>query len=55
MTLLYNENIDFNAWFYKNDPTHVFIYTKNTINYIAKTYNLKIDKLTNRFISLKLI
>ena len=55
MTLLYNENIDFKSWFYKNDPTHVFIYRKETIEFIARTYNLKIEILTDRFIALKLV
>lgn len=53
MTLLYNNQIDFNSWFYRKDPTHVFIYRKETIEYIAQKHKLKIVKLTNRFIVLK--
>jgi hypothetical protein len=35
MTYLYDEIIDFKSWNYKNDQTHVFIYRKETINFIA--------------------
>ncbi|MFD2561569.1 class I SAM-dependent methyltransferase [Aquimarina rubra] len=38
-TYLYNESIDFDSWWYKNDPTHVFFYTKKTLNWIQKHYN----------------
>jgi hypothetical protein len=34
MTDIYNENIDFHKWYYKNDLTHVFIYHKKTIEWI---------------------
>lgn len=30
---------EFNHWWYKNDPTHVFFYTPNTLEYIANTFN----------------
>jgi len=53
MTLLYNDQIDFNMWYYKKDPTHVFIYRKETIEYIANEMNLEIVVLTNRFIALR--
>ncbi len=47
MTDIYNENIDFDKWYYKNDPTHVFIYQKKTFEFITRTYgfsNMIIDK-----------
>ena len=34
MTDLYDESIGFHKWYYKNDPTHVFIYQKKTIEWI---------------------
>lgn len=36
MTSLWDESIDFHKWYYKNDPTHVFIYHTNTIRWIQK-------------------
>jgi len=53
MTLLYDDSIDFSKWFYKNDPTHVFIYKKETIEYLSLTYGYEIEVLSNRFIVLK--
>ncbi len=53
MTMLYNDYIDFNSWFYRKDPTHVFIYRKETIEYIAHRNKLEIIVLTNRFIALR--
>ena len=50
MTHLYNNNIDFKNWYYRKDPTHVFIYTKKTFDFIEREYNLKIEKLTDRLI-----
>lgn len=47
MTHIYDENIDFEKWYYKNDPTHVFIYQKNTLNWIKENFgfsNLEIHK-----------
>ena len=53
MTMLYNDQIDFNKWNYRNDSTHVFIYRKETIEYIANEKKLEIDILTDRFIVLR--
>lgn len=53
MTLLYNDQIDFNMWHYRKDPTHVFLYRKETIEYIANEKKLEIDILTDRFIVLR--
>ncbi|MCX2680110.1 class I SAM-dependent methyltransferase [Galbibacter sp. EGI 63066] len=53
MTLLYSESIDFEKWEYRNDATHVFFYRKKTIEYIAKHWGFKIEKVTDRFIGLK--
>ena len=47
MTLLYDDSIDFSNWSYKIDPTHVFFYTKKTIDWICQNYGftlLEIDK-----------
>lgn len=36
MTDLYRHDIDFDNWYYKNDPTHVFIYCDTTIRWVAE-------------------
>lgn len=53
MTHLYDSEIDFEHWYYRNDPTHVFIYTSRTIEFIAKKYLLEIEEMTDRLIVLK--
>lgn len=50
MTELYNDNIDFASWYYKNDPTHVFFYTRETLQWIQKAYGFKGLKIEKRLI-----
>lgn len=52
MTHLYDDTIEFKNWYYKNDPTHVFIYQKPTIAYIAKRFNFTSYKIDSRLIVL---
>ncbi|MFA7084613.1 MAG: methyltransferase domain-containing protein [Arcobacteraceae bacterium] len=54
MTHLYDETIDFEKWYYKNDPTHVFIYQEKTVAYICKAFEFRSYKVENRLISLYL-
>jgi SAM-dependent methyltransferase len=47
MTGIYKDNIDFSKWWYKNDLTHVFIYTDKTFEWIKKEFafeNMQIQK-----------
>lgn len=53
MTNIFNNEIDFVNWSYKNDSTHVFFYTAKTFEYIKKTFNFKSLTITNRLIVLK--
>lgn len=53
MTHSYHSEIDFANWYYRKDPTHVFIYTKNTFEFIAKKFNLTIEKINERIVILK--
>ena len=34
MTDVFNQSINFENWYYKNDETHVIFYTKNTFDWI---------------------
>ncbi len=52
MTLLYDETIDFKNWFYKNDPTHVFLYQKETFQWIKKKFGFSNAIIENRLITL---
>ncbi len=44
MTELYNENINFEKWYYKNDDTHVFFYHPRTFEWIKE--ELKFSKVS---------
>ncbi len=50
MTLIYDFEVDFKDWYYRKDPTHVFIYTKKTVQFIAEKYNLKFEIQNNRLV-----
>jgi SAM-dependent methyltransferase len=52
MTHLYHESIPFKNWYYRKDPTHVFIYRKETMTYIAKTYAAKVKYMDTRMVVL---
>ncbi len=47
MTLLYKPEIDFKDWNYRKDPTHVFIYQKETIAYITKSFDFHSHEIRN--------
>ncbi len=51
MTDLWDESIDFHSWYYKNDLTHVFIYTKETIRWIRKNFNFSEVKFEGRLLT----
>lgn len=50
MTELYHDGIDFHRWNYKNDPTHVFMYHRNTLSYIADKYGFKKPDIDGRLV-----
>jgi len=50
MTDVYDEKIDFASWYYKNDPTHVYIYTPQTFEYIKEVYDFKALTIEKRLI-----
>jgi len=50
MTHLYDETIDFRNWYYRRDPTHVFIYRKETIEWIRDRCGFSGVCLENRLI-----
>ena len=50
MTMLYDDKIEFRNWNYRNDATHVFIYTLATIDFIANEWKLEVEVKSDRFI-----
>jgi len=51
MTLLYHSDIDFANWRYRKDPTHVFIYRKETLEYIQQHFDFALVEIRDgRFV-----
>ena len=51
MTDIYNKNINFHNWYYKNDPTHVFIYHKETVNWIKEKFGFLNVTIEDRLVT----
>ena len=51
MTDIYEASIDFHNWYYKNDPTHVFIYQKHTIHWIQQEFGFLNVTIADRLIT----
>ena len=39
MTEMFTEQLVFEKWYYKNDPTHVFFYSEKTMEWIKNAFN----------------
>lgn len=51
MTDLWNKNFDFHKWYYKNDQTHVFIYTIETIKWLKQNMGFSDVTIEGRLIT----
>lgn len=52
MTHLYHPDVSFDNWYYKNDPTHVFLYQETTMLWIRKAFGFSNVKIEGRLIRL---
>ena len=50
MTSIYKDSIDFKTWYYKDDKTHVFIYRKETLEYIFNEFGFSDLKIKDNLI-----
>lgn len=50
MTDFYKDELDFENWYYKDDPTHVFFYHKQTIRFICENFGFADYRMDNRLI-----
>lgn len=50
MTEQLKDNLDFANWYYKNDPTHVFFYHPEGLEWIKKEYSFSSFLIKNRLI-----
>jgi len=51
MTVLFDDSTEFHNWYYKNDPTHVFLYHKNTIHWIKENFGFSNVSIEDRLIT----
>ncbi|MEN9838935.1 MAG: hypothetical protein RL177_414 [Bacteroidota bacterium] len=52
-TLLYHDSIPFANWHYRRDPTHVFLYRRETFSWIAEHFGFDKLEIQGRVIALK--
>ncbi|WP_428024598.1 class I SAM-dependent methyltransferase [Arcobacter sp.] len=50
MTDIYDESIDFDKWYYKNDPTHIFMYQRKTFEWIKEEFGFSRVEIEGRLI-----
>jgi SAM-dependent methyltransferase len=50
MTDIYDESIDFDKWYYKNDPTHIFMYQRKTFEWIKDSFGFSRVEIEGRLI-----
>lgn len=48
MTEFFSESLDFQRWYYKNDPTHVFFYHADSLPLIQETFGFKTVRRDDR-------
>ncbi|PJZ83887.1 methyltransferase [Leptospira harrisiae] len=53
LTHPYDDDIDFEKWYYKNDQTHTFFYTKESFVWILNHYGFKNLEIEDRIIQFK--
>ena len=50
MTELFHDDLDFKSWHYKSDPTHVFFYHQQSLNYIKQQFGFSDVTVDGRLI-----
>lgn len=51
-TEIYDDDIDFDTWYYKNDPTHVFFYSQKTLECIQECFQFSDVIIEEKYIKL---
>ena len=50
MTHLYTDTIDFDGWYYKNDHSHVFFYSQETLEWILQACGFSAVSVQDRLV-----
>ncbi|EMY60839.1 class I SAM-dependent methyltransferase [Leptospira terpstrae] len=54
LTYPYNDSINFESWYYKNDRTHTFFYTAEAFEWICEHYSFRKLDIEGRIIRLQI-
>jgi hypothetical protein len=52
MTHIYDSGIPFGNWYYKNDPTHIFMFQEETFHFVREKFEFHDLKIRDRLITL---
>jgi len=47
MTKILDDQVDFKSWYYKDDPTHICFFSRNTMNHLAKAWGAHVQFYDN--------
>ena len=53
MTQILTPQVDFNQWYYKNDPSHIGFFSEKTLNYLAKKWQSELYVISERVVIIK--
>ena len=53
MTEILTPQIDFNQWYYKNDPSHIGFFSEKALNYLAEKWQAELYVISERVVIFK--
>ena len=53
MTQILTPQIDFNQWYYKNDPSHIGFFSEKALNFLAEKWQIELYVISERVIIFK--
>ena len=53
MTQILTSQIDFDQWYYKNDPSHIGFFSEKALNYLAEKWQAEICVISDRVVIFK--
>ena len=53
MTQILTPQIDFDKWYYKNDPSHIGFFSEKALNYLAKKWQSELYVISERVVIIK--
>jgi 2-polyprenyl-3-methyl-5-hydroxy-6-metoxy-1,4-benzoquinol methylase len=53
MTQILTPQIDFNKWYYKNDPSHIGFFSEKALNFLSKKWQAELCVISERVVIFK--